>query len=69
MTDTMWAFVALGGIGLVALGNYLRFRRTSDRGCLGHFFVAAENLTTTEHVLNRTGIAAFFTGIVLTVIL
>lgn len=69
MTDTMWGFVGLGGIGLVALGNYLRFRRTSDRGCLGHFFVAAEDLTTTEQVLNRTGIAIFFTGVVLAIAL
>ena len=69
MTDTVWGLIALGGIGLVALGNYLRFRRTSDRGCLGHFFVAAEDLTTREQLLNRVGIAVFFAGIILTIAL
>lgn len=68
MTNTMWGLVALGGIGLVAIGNYLRFRRTSDRGCLGHFFVAADELTMSEQVLNRSGIAIFATGVVVAIV-
>lgn len=65
MTDTMWALAALGGIALVAVANLLRFRRTEDRGCLGHFFVSAEDLTRAEWALNRFGIGVFVASVVL----
>ncbi len=64
MTDGMWALAALAGLVLVAVANLLRFRRTEDRGCLGHLFVAAE-----DPRLNRVGIAAFVVGVVLSVAL
>lgn len=67
--DTIMAFAALGGIGLVALGNLSRYRRTGNKGCLGHFFVDAEELETHEWLLNRTGIAVFALGIALAVAL
>lgn len=67
MTDSMWGLAALAGLVLVAVANLLRFRRTEDRGCLGHLFVAAEDLTRPEWALNRTGIAAFVVGVVLSV--
>lgn len=64
MTGTMWGLVALGGIALVFAGNLLRYRRTGDRGCLGHFFVASEELAVPEQVLNRLGIVVFAVGVV-----
>lgn len=64
MTGTTWGLIALGGIGLVFAGNVIRYRRTGDKGCLGHFFVAAEDMATQEQVLNRLGIVVFVVGVV-----
>lgn len=64
MNGTAWGLIALGGIALVFAGNLLRYRRTGDRGCLGHFFVAAEEMASQEQVLNRLGIAVFVIGVV-----
>ena len=69
MSGSTWGLVALAGLALVVLGNLLRFRRTSDRGCLGHLFVAGEDLNPAEWTLNRAGIAAFLVGVVLAVAL
>lgn len=68
MTDTAWGFLALAGLGLVFIGNVLRARRTDNVGCLGHLFVAAENMTVPEQILNRGGIALFVAGVVLSVV-
>ena len=64
MTGSTWALLALVGIGLVVIGNVLRARRTDNMGCLGHFFVQAQEMTPIERVLNRTGIAVFFVCII-----
>ena len=69
MTGTTWGLIALGGIGIVAIGNILRARRTDDRGCMGEFFVSADRMTVVEHAMNRAGIATFVTGILLAVVL
>lgn len=68
MNGSMWGIVALAGLALVAAGNLLRFRRTNDRGCLGHLFVARDHLEPTEWSLNRAGIATFAVGVVAAVI-
>lgn len=67
MSASMWGLVALAGLALVAAGNWLRFRRTDNRGCLGHLFVAAGDLTRPEWALNRGGVAAFVMGVMLSV--
>lgn len=64
MSGTVWGLIALGGIAVVAAGNLLRARRTGDRGCIGHFFVAASEMSAVELILNRTGILVFGAGVV-----
>lgn len=68
LTTINWGFAALLGIGIVFLGNVLRARRTKDAGCLGHLFVSAADMTLTEQVLNRSGIALFAIGIILALV-
>ena len=68
MPGSAWGLVALAGLAVVVAGNLLRFRRTGDRGCLGHVFVSGEQLNTAEWILNRTGIVAFATGVVLAIV-
>lgn len=68
MTGTAWGLVALAGLALVAVANLLRFRRTGDRGCLGHVLVPSDQLAAPELVLNRLGIAAFVGGVVLSLL-
>ena len=69
MTGTIWGLIALGGIGIVALANMLRARRTDDRGCRGEFFVPVDRMTGVEHVMNRAGIATFVTSALLAIAL
>lgn len=64
MTDTLWSFTPLAGLAIAFLANVLRARRTEDMSCLGHVFVSADQLTTVELVLNRTGIVVFAVGLV-----
>lgn len=64
MSGTAWGLIALGGTALVFAGNLLRYRRAGDRGCLGHFFVAPEEMAIQEQVFNRLGIAVFAIGAV-----
>lgn len=64
MTSTTWGLVALGGIGIVVVANALRAARTHNPNCLGHFFVSADQMTRTEHITNRAGIATFTVGVV-----
>lgn len=64
MDGNLWSLTPLVGLALVFTANLLRFRRTEDRGCLGHLFVAARNLTRPEWALNRVGIATFAIGVV-----
>lgn len=67
--STLWGLVALAGMAVVALGNYLRARRTDNMACLGHLFVKAEEMTWPERILNRGGIAMFFVGVALSIAL
>ncbi len=69
MTDTMWGLLGLLGIVVVVIGNALRARRTGDIGCLGHFFVSREEMTTVEMILNRSGIVLFFVGVTVSIAL
>jgi hypothetical protein len=64
MDVSQWTLAPLAGLALVVMANLLRFRRTEDRGCLGHLFIAAESLTRPEWALNRAGIAVFALGVV-----
>ncbi len=64
MTDTLWTFTPLAGLAIAFLANVLRARRTEDMSCLGHVFVSADQMTTVELVLNRTGIVMFVVGVV-----
>ncbi len=64
MTDTLWSFTPLAGLAIAFLANVLRARRTKDMSCLGHVFVSADQMTTVELVLNRTGIVVFVVGVV-----
>lgn len=64
ISGTTWGLIALGGIALVFAGNLLRYRRTGGKGCLGHFFVAAEEMAIQEQVFNRLGIVVFAVGVV-----
>lgn len=64
MSGTFWGILALGGIAVVAGANLLRARRTGDRGCIGHFFVAANEMSSIEWVMNRAGIAVFVGGVI-----
>lgn len=53
MDSDLWNLTPLVGLALVFAANLLRFRRTEDRGCLGHLFVATETLTRSEWALSR----------------
>lgn len=64
MTGTFWTFTPLIGLAIAFLGNALRARRTQNPGCLGHVFVASDELTTAELVLNRSGIVVFAIGLI-----
>ncbi len=64
MTDNLWSFAPLAGLAIAFLANVLRARRTEDMSCLGHVFVSADQMTTVELVLNRTGIVVFVVGVV-----
>lgn len=68
MSPTLWALLALAGIGLVYVANKLRMKRTDGCGCSGHFFVAASEMTTAEWLMNRSGIAVFGVGIIVSVL-
>ena len=68
MTDTMWAMLAFVGLGIVVVANALRARRTENLNCLGHFFVSADDMTTVEHILNRSGIVIFVVGVVVSIV-
>lgn len=64
MSGPVGGLIALFGIAIVAGANLLRSRRTGDRGCIGHFFVSARDLSSLEWAMNRSGIALFAVGIV-----
>lgn len=68
MSGSAWGLVALAGLAVVVVGNLLRFRRTGDRGCLGHVFVSREQLNATEWALNRAGIVVFALGVALAIV-
>lgn len=65
MTNTAWCFIALGGLAIVFVGNISRARRTDDMSCLGHVFVASDEMTTVELILNRAGAIVFALAVVL----
>lgn len=68
MTDTLWSFTPLAGLALAFVANVLRARRTRNMSCLGHVFVSADQMTTAELVLNRTGVVVFLAGVIVALI-
>ena len=60
--------LAFLGIGIVVIANALRARRTGNASCLGHFFVPADEMTTAEFILNRSGILIFAVGVVTAIV-
>lgn len=68
MTNTLWSFTPLVGLAIAFLANVLRARRTGDMSCLGHVLVSADQMTTAELVLNRTGIVLFVVGLVMALV-
>lgn len=53
------------GLAIVFVGNISRARRTVDLSCVGHVFVASDEMTTIELILHRAGAIVFALAVVL----